>query len=107
MSTKNDSNDLEKEIVYSKELETLLEASPAISEVPSIKEKLNLLKESIDDIEDHEQEIVSKDMDAKIGHKSVDSSFFKFETHLAMTEEGIITGAIITSVEKGDGPSLT
>jgi hypothetical protein len=106
MPTKNDSNDLEKEIVYSKALETLLEASPTISEVPSIKEKLNLLKESIDDIENHKQEIVSKDMDAKLGHKSADSSFFGFKTHLAMTEERIITGAVITSGEKGDGPVL-
>lgn len=106
MPTKNDSDDLEKEIVYSKALETLLEASPTISEVPSIKEKLNLLKESIDDIENHKQEIVSKDMDAKIGHKSADSSFFGFKTHLAMTEERIITGAVITSGEKGDGPVL-
>jgi hypothetical protein len=106
MPTKNDSNDLEKEIVYSKALETLLEASPTIREVPSIKEKLNLLKESIDDIENHKQEIVSKDMDAKLGHKSADSSFFGFKTHLAMTEERIITGAVITSGEKGDGPVL-
>ena len=106
MPVKNNSNDLEKEISYSKELETLLEASPTTSEVPSIKEKLNLLKESIDDIEHHRQEVVSKDMDAKIGHKSADSSFFGFKTHLAMTEERIITAAVVTSGEKGDGPIL-
>lgn len=106
MPTKNESNDLEKEITYSKELETLLEASPTISEVPSIKEKLNLLKESIEDIEHHRQEVVSKDKDAKIGHKSADSSFFGFKTHLAMTEERLITGAVVTSGEKGDGPIL-
>ena len=34
---KNDSNDLGEEIIYSKELETFLEASPTISKVPSIK----------------------------------------------------------------------
>jgi hypothetical protein len=106
MPTKNDSNDLEKEIMYSKELEALLEASPTISGVPSVKEKLNLLKESIDDIEQQKQGVVSKDMDAKIGHKSADSSFFGFKTHLAMTEERIITGAVVTSGEKGDGPIL-
>lgn len=106
MPTKNDCNDLGKEMIYSKELETLLEASPTISEVPWVKEKLNLLKESIDDIEQHQQEVVSKDMDAKIGHKSADSSFFGFKSHLAMTQERIITGAVITSGEKGDGPIL-
>ncbi|MGY6647980.1 IS1182 family transposase [Wenyingzhuangia sp. IMCC45574] len=106
MPTKNDCNDLEKEMTYSKKLETLLEASPTISEVPFVKEKLNLLKESIDDIEQHQQEVVSKDMDAKIGHKSSDSSFFGFKSHLAMTQERIITGAVVTSGEKGDGPIL-
>ncbi|APZ47810.1 IS1182 family transposase [Polaribacter reichenbachii] len=106
MPVKNDSNDLGKEISYSKELETLLEASPTIREVPSIKEKLNLLKESIDEIEHHKQEVVSKDIDAKIGHKSADSSFFGFKTHLAMSEERIITAAVVTSGEKGDGPIL-
>ena len=60
MPLKNDSNDLEKEIIYSKELETLLEASPTISQVPAVKEKLNLLKESIDDIEHHKQELYLK-----------------------------------------------
>lgn len=106
MPTKNDSHDLEQEITYCKELETLLEASPTISEVPSIKEKLNLLKESIDDIEVQSQGVISKDTDARIGHKSADSSFFGFKTHLAMTQERIITGAVVTSGEKGDGPVL-
>lgn len=106
MPKKSDSHDLEKEITYSITLETLLEASPTISQVPSIKEKLNLLKESIDDIEHQKQGVVSKDKDAKIGHKSADSSFFGFKTHLAMTEERIITGAVVTSGEKGDGPIL-
>lgn len=106
MPTKNDSHDLEQEMTNSKELESLLEASPTISEVPSIKEKLNLLKESIDDIETQSQGVISKDMDARIGHKSADTSFFGFKTHLAMTEERIITGAVVTSGEKADGPIL-
>jgi hypothetical protein len=35
-----------------------------------------------------------------------DSSFFGYKTHLAMTEERIITAAVVTSGEKGDGPEL-
>ena len=38
--------------------------------------------------------------------KSTDSSFFGYKTHLAMTEERIITAAVVTSGEKGDGPEL-
>ena len=45
-------------------------------------------------------------MDAKIGHKSADSSFFGYKTHIAMSEERIITAAVVTSGEKGDGPIL-
>lgn len=106
MPVKNQTNDLEKELAYCKELETLLEDTPTISEVPTIKEKWNLLKESVDDIEQTTQEIIAKDRDAKIGYKSEDSSFFGYKTHLAMTEERIITGAVVTSGEKGDGPIL-
>lgn len=50
--------------------------------------------------------MMSKDEDAKIGHKSADSSFFGYKTHLAMTQERIITAAVVTSGEKGDGPEL-
>ncbi|CAA0255538.1 IS1182 family transposase [Tenacibaculum maritimum] len=106
MPTKNRSNDLEKELAYCKKLETLLTDTPTLSEVPSIKEKLNLLKETVDDIEHASQELISVDKDAKIGHKSQESSFFGYKTHLAMTEERIITGAVVTSGEKGDGPIL-
>ncbi|MCX2765120.1 IS1182 family transposase, partial [Aquimarina muelleri] len=106
MPVKNQGSDLEKELAYCKELGTLLDGAPTLSEVPAIKEKLNLLKESVNDIEHAAQDVVSKDKDAKIGHKSQDSSFFGYKTHLAMTEERIITGAVVTSGEKGDGPIL-
>ncbi|WP_336838710.1 transposase, partial [Sphingobacterium siyangense] len=43
---------------------------------------------------------------ARLGHKSIDSSFFGYKTHLAMTEERIITAAVVTTGEKGDGPEL-
>lgn len=49
----------------------------------------------------------SKDRDAKIGHKTADTSFFGFKTHIAMTPERIITATTITSGEKHDGKELT
>ena len=48
----------------------------------------------------------SIDPDARIGHKSVNSSFYGYKTHLAMTEERIITAATITSGEAFDGLEL-
>ena len=104
MPEKNTENDLEKELAYCKELEKRIENDPSISTIPAVKEKLNLLKETVDDTQ--ENLILSKDTDAKTGHKSAESSFFGYKTHLAMTEERIITAAVVTSGEKGDGPEL-
>ncbi|SDO15902.1 Transposase DDE domain-containing protein [Paenibacillus sp. yr247] len=39
-------------------------------------------------------------------NKSADSSFFGYKTHIAMTEERIITVAVITTGEKNDGKQL-
>ncbi|HEY6438246.1 MAG TPA: transposase, partial [Ignavibacteriaceae bacterium] len=104
MPKKNEDNDLEKELAYCKELEKHVEKEESICSLPAIKEKLNLLKETIEDAQ--ENSTLSKDRDAKMGHKSAESSFFGYKTHLAMTEERIITAAVVTSGEKGDGPEL-
>ncbi|RDI48717.1 IS1182 family transposase [Flavobacterium glaciei] len=104
MPEKNNTNELEKELTYCKELEKVIEKEQALSSIPAVKEKLNLLKETIEDTQ--ENFTLSKDTDAKTGHKSADSSFFGYKTHLAMTEERIITAAVVTSGEKGDGPEL-
>ena len=104
MPEKNGSNDLEKELAYCKELEKCIESDLSLSSIPAVSEKLNLLKETMEDV--GENCTLSKDMDAKTGHKSADSSFFGYKTHLAMTEERIITAAVVTSGEKSDGPQL-
>lgn len=59
------------------------------------------MKETITD--DVEQLRLAVDPDARVGHKSADSAFFGYKTHLAMTEERIITAAVITTGEKNDG----
>jgi IS5 family transposase len=81
-----------------------LKDKDALMSLPKVKEKLNLLKETIEDISDHYT--VSQDGDARIGHKSADSSFFGYKTHIAMSEERIITAAVVTPGEQGDGPQL-
>ena len=95
---------LEDEIGYCKKLIDVIENEGSISEYPKVKENLNLLKETVTDDIEHLQ--ISEDEDAKIGHKSADSSFFGFKTHIAMSEERIITAATITSGEKNDGKQL-
>jgi IS5 family transposase len=95
---------LEDEIDYSQKLIEVIEKEETLIQYPVVKEQLNLLKETVAD--DLEQLKCSKDHDAKVGHKTADSSFFGYKTHLAMSEERIITAAVITSGEKNDGKQL-
>ena len=101
---KNEDDDLVHELDYTKELLDIVSANVYIAEIPVVKQRLNLLRETLADIEDHYT--TSKDEDARVGHKSDDSSFFGYKTHIAMSDERIITAAIVTSGEKGDGPLL-
>ena len=101
---KNEDNDLEHELAYSNELVNHLRDNEILISIPKIKEKLNMLRETLDDIAD--RYTVSKDTDARTGHKTQDSSFFGFKTHIAMSEERIITAATVTSGEKSDGKEL-
>lgn len=95
---------LEDEIVYSQELIKVIEKEENLVQYPKIKEQLNLLKETVAD--DIEQLQSINDQDAKVGHKTADSSFFGYKTHLAMSEERIITAATVTTGEKNDGKQL-
>ena len=101
---KNEDDDLVKELDYTKELLDIVSGNAGIAEVPAVKQRINMLKETLEDIEDHYT--TSKDEDARMGHKSKDSSFFGYKTHIAMSDERIITAAVVTSGEKGDGPQL-
>ena len=96
--------DLVHELGYTKELLDIVSDHACLAEIPAVKQRLNLLRETLADIEDHYT--TSKDEDARLGHKSEDSSFFGYKTHIAMSDERIITAAVVTSGEKGDGPQL-
>ncbi|MBB6024952.1 IS5 family transposase [Paenibacillus sp. JGP012] len=104
MPTKNMNNVLKDEIAYCQKLVTFIEKESGIPQVPKILEPLNLLKETIED--DVEQLRLAADPDARVGHKRADSAFFGYKTHLAMTEERLITAAVITTGEKNDGKQL-
>ena len=95
---------LEDQIEYTKELLNLLKEDARFTTIPNINEKINLLEETMNDTE-YEVEY-SKDKDAKVGHKTADTSFFGYKTHIAMTPERIITAATVTSGEKHDGKEL-
>jgi len=101
---KTTTNDLADEITYCQKVIQVVEKEQMIRENPNVKEKLNYLKEIVEDHEEHLQ--FSQDPDARIGHKTADSSFFGYKTHIAMNEERIITSAVITTGEKSDGKYL-
>jgi len=95
---------LEKELEYCEQLISIIKENENICSYPKIQEKLNLLEEVVNDDQEHLK--ISKDEDARVGHKTADTSFFGYKTHIAMTEERIITAAVITSGEKSDGKEL-
>lgn len=82
----------------------MIENAEAIFNYPKVKEKLNLLKETVKD--DIEQLRISENEDAKVGHKTKDTSFFGYKTHIAMSGERINTAATVTTGEKNDGKEL-
>ena len=102
--TKNIEDSLEKELEYCEKLISVIKENDELCSYPKVQEKLNLLEEAMTDDQEHLK--ISKDEDARVGHKTADTSFFGYKTHIAMTEERIITAATITSGEKTDGKEL-
>jgi transposase len=101
---KNTTDVLEDEIDYCQKLIDVIENEEGLIQYPKVKEQLNLLRETVNDDIEHLQ--CSEDKDAKVGHKTADSSFFGYKTHIAMSEERIITAATVTTGEKNDGKQL-
>ena len=102
---KNTENSIEKEIEYCKKVVSVINTKEQMKFMPAVSEKINILNEVIEDNIENLQ--MSKDLDARIGHKTADSSFFGYKTHIAMTEERIITAATVTGGEKTDGKELS
>ena len=101
---KTTSNEVKDELDYCQKVIAVVEKEPHIAQIPAVKEKLNVLKEVVEDYTEQLQ--FSADPDARVGHKTADSSFFGYKTHIAMSDERIITAAIVTTGEKSDGKYL-
>lgn len=101
---KTTSNEVADELAYCEKIIEVIENEPQIALVPAVKERLNTLKEVVEDTQHHLQ--YSLDTEARVGHKSEDSSFFGYKTHIAISDERIITAATVTTGEKSDGHYL-
>ena len=102
--TKIVSGTLEDEIKYCEQLIQIIKKNDGLALIPAVSQNLNMLSEVIED--DKEALKLSEEEEAKVGHKSADTEFFGFKTHLAMSEERIITAATVMSGEKHDGKEL-
>jgi hypothetical protein len=95
---------LEEVKIYCDSIAKVIENEEQFLIRENIRKRLNFLREGLDDTEAALNEVL--DAEAKVGHKSRDHAFNGYKTHLAITEERIITAAVITSGEKPDGPEL-
>jgi transposase len=97
--------DLAEEIEYSKKLIAAVKETVAESGTVKAKKSLTRVEDLL--VNDKIKEIQSAvDEDAKLGYKSEHNSFFGYKTHIAMTEERIITGLEVTTGEAPDGEYL-
>lgn len=81
-----------------------LEKYEVLITIPAISQKLNYIKEAVEDDLEHLESSVKEE--ALRGHKSAKSSFYSYKEHIAMTDDCVITACVVTSCEKSDGPIL-
>ena len=72
--------------------------------LPAVSQKFNYRKEAVDDDLEHLEASVKEE--ARLEHKTADSSFYGYKSHIAMTDERIITACVVTSGEQSDGKYL-
>jgi hypothetical protein len=104
MPEKTTNNDYEEVINYCQKIIDVVKAQESLIIRQDIIQSVNLLQELITDTNEH---LVSlKDCDAKIGHKTADTEFYGYKTHIAMTPDRLITAAVVTTGERHDGKEL-
>ncbi len=97
--------DLNEEAEYTKKLLTELKDGVEKCDNQKIKEIYKRIDELLKT--DKIREIHSKnDEDARFGHKTVSSTFFGYKSHMAMTDNRIITAVEVTNGAEPDGKQL-
>lgn len=97
--------DLSEEIAYTYRLLESIRDGVENSENKEIKALYKHIKELLDS--NRIRQIRSKDdEDARFGHKTTTSTFFGYKTHIAMSDDRIITGIEVTDGSVPDGAQL-
>ena len=100
-----ETEDISEEIAYSKQLINNIEEEIVSSNNSELITILNKVQHVLND--EKIRKICSKaDNDARFGFKSGRKSFFGYKTHIAMTEERLISGIEVTSGEAADSKVL-
>lgn len=98
--------DISEEIAYTNELLANIQDGVEQSGNEEIKKMYRRIKELLDT--DQIRKIYSKDdEDARFGHKTPTKKFFGYKTHLAMSDDRIITGIEVTDGAQPDGVQLS
>lgn len=112
--------DFGKELSYTKKLMKVIDKEDQANWSKRIKKEYQRLQRHMEMIKEAENSMPQKgdkeapktyqesqvDPDAKTGYKSESNSFFGYKSHIAMTEDRIITGIHVTSGEDSDGKHL-
>jgi IS5 family transposase len=94
---------IDEEIEYTKELAKILETRLTHKTTQKLLDNINVILED-DKIKDIQSQF---DEDATIGHKSIDSSYFGYKNHIALTDERMISAIEVTTGKKADTNELT
>ena len=85
----------------SKRIMELVRKDEVAMDMPAAKNLVELMEEAIDDT--MSRGCVSRDKDARLGHKSASKPFFGTKEHLAIeADTGLVCAAVVTSGEKTD-----
>ena len=101
MPEKPKTDEIEEHIAYCRRLIETVRKDPALEIRENVRVGTNYLEEILND--DLEELHSLKEKEAQIGHKSADTAFFGYKSHIAMTPERIITGVVVTTGDKSDG----
>lgn len=93
-------DDLKEHLEYCRKVIDIVKEDARLQIHEDVRIKTNYLEELLND--DLEQLHSLKETEAKIGHKTADTSFFGYKNHIAMTPERIITGVVVSTGEKPD-----
>lgn len=97
--------DLSEEVEYTYQLLENIQEGVEQSENNEIKALYERIRELLDS--DRIRQIRSKDdEDARFGHKTSTTTFFGYKTHIAMSEDRVITGIEVTDGGRPDGAQL-